>query len=66
MFLALALEDSQGDKDEVPVSLKEKAKSIQEAGGYTELISSVQEIPELVQRNKEILDEVGCHFDKML
>lgn len=47
--LPAALEDTQGATDDVPQSLKEKAKVVQEAGGSADLISSVQEIPELVQ-----------------
>ena len=58
--LPAALEDSpKGASDDVPQSLKEKAKLVQESGGSTELLRSIQEIPELVQRNKEILDEVS-------
>jgi len=61
--LPAALEDSQGaGADAVPSSLKDKAKAVQEAGGITELLKNVNEIPELVQRNKEILDEA----DRML
>jgi programmed cell death 6-interacting protein len=60
--LPAALEDSQTGADVVPVSLKEKAKTVQDAGGLTELLKNVNEIPELVQRNKEILDEA----DRML
>lgn len=56
--LPAALEDSTGGVDAVPQSLKEKARNVQESGGSVELMKSVNEIPELVQRNKEILDEV--------
>jgi programmed cell death 6-interacting protein len=55
--LPAALEDTQGGSDDVPQSLKEKARLVHEMGGSKELFTSVQEIPELVQRNKEILDE---------
>jgi len=56
--LPAALED-QNSADDVPQSLKDKAKSVAEAGGIAELKRTISEIPELVQRNKEILDEVS-------
>lgn len=56
--LPAALEDAAGGPDAVPQSLKEKAKTVQDCGGIAALMKSVNDLPELVQRNKEILDEV--------
>ncbi|ODN01568.1 Programmed cell death 6-interacting protein [Orchesella cincta] len=55
--LPAAIEDSSGGADAVPQSIKEKAVGVQEAGGLNSLMKSVNDLPELVQRNKEILDE---------
>ena len=46
----------------MPQSLKEKSTAIVEAGGVTELAKMIEELPDLLQRNKEILDEA----DRML
>jgi programmed cell death 6-interacting protein len=56
--LPAAVEDTPGG-DEIPQSLKEKARQVQLQGGVAELNRLINEIPELVQRNKEILDEVS-------
>lgn len=56
--LPAAVEDASGGVDTVPQSLKEKAKSVQEDGGLAALMRAINDLPELVQRNKEILDEV--------
>lgn len=56
--LPAAIEDSVDGSNAVPQSLKEKAKSVQDDGGISALMKSVNDLPELVQRNKEILDEV--------
>lgn len=55
-----ALEDSQSSPDDVPQSLVEKSKAIVEFGGAATLHKLINEMPELVQRNKEILDEVSA------
>ncbi|CAG7817435.1 unnamed protein product [Allacma fusca] len=52
-----ALEDSQSSSSEVPQSLIEKSQTIVDAGGSAGLNQLINEMPELVQRNKEILDE---------
>ena len=52
-----ALEDVNGGS-KVPQSLLEKAAKIRELGGYQLLQQRMQEMPELLKRNKEILDEV--------
>ncbi len=46
----------------MPQSLKDKSAAIVEAGGVTELAKMIEELPDLLQRNKEILDEA----DRML
>ena len=56
--LPAALEDAQGSSNDVPQSLREKARAVAEAGGCEALYRLINEMPELVQRNKEILDEV--------
>lgn len=53
--LPAAIEDVSGT--EVPQSLVEKATFINEAGGIKALESMMNELPELLQRNKDILDE---------
>nr|XP_003699475.1 PREDICTED: programmed cell death 6-interacting protein [Megachile rotundata] len=58
--LPAAIEDTSGV--ELPQSLLEKAQYVNEAGGIRALNSSMKELPELLQRNKELLDE--C--DRML
>jgi len=54
--LPAAIEDMGGS--DVPTSVKDKAQKIQEQGGLTTLDSLISELPELLSRNKEILDEV--------
>ncbi|KAH9410406.1 Rhophilin, Rho GTPase binding protein [Tyrophagus putrescentiae] len=54
--LPAAIEDVKGV--EVPKSLKEKAQSIQEKGGIDELERLINELPDLLTRNREILDEI--------
>jgi len=55
MNLPAALEDTKGN--ELPQSLKDKADSVKDAGGADTLVKLVQELPELLTRNTEILDE---------
>lgn len=54
--LPAAIEDTKGV--EVPKSMQEKAQNIQQKGGVDELDRLINELPELLQRNKEILDEI--------
>lgn len=54
--LPAAIEDVKGV--EVPKSLTEKAQGIQQKGGIDELERLINELPELLTRNKEILDEI--------
>lgn len=54
--LPAALEDLSGER--VPQSVLEKAQQIQELGGLTKLDKLMSDLPELLTRNREILDEV--------
>lgn len=54
--LPAAIEDTSGV--ELPQSLLEKAQYVKEAGGIKALESYMKELPDLLQRNKELLDEV--------
>jgi len=57
--LPAAIEDlSSGGK--VPQSVVEKAATIREMGGIDQLNRLINELPILLERNKEILDEVTC------
>uniref|UniRef100_T1JEE2 BRO1 domain-containing protein n=1 Tax=Strigamia maritima TaxID=126957 RepID=T1JEE2_STRMM len=53
--LPAALEDTSGDT--LPQSLKDKARTIRDKGGLVAIEKLIQELPDLLQRNKEILDE---------
>lgn len=55
MNLPAALEDTSGS--DVPQSIKDKAKSVSEAGGIATLSKLIADLPESLQRNTEILDE---------
>jgi len=55
MNLPAALEDTKGN--ELPQSLKDKADSVKDSGGADTLTKLIQELPELLTRNTEILDE---------
>jgi len=54
--LPAALEDTSGNS--LPQSLVDKASSVRDNGGIKELERMIQELPDLLQRNKDILDEV--------
>lgn len=54
--LPAALEDTSGNS--LPQSLVDKASSVRDNGGIRELERLIQELPDLLQRNKDILDEV--------
>ncbi|XP_059478622.1 programmed cell death 6-interacting protein [Neocloeon triangulifer] len=53
--LPAALEDTTGA--EIPHSMQEKAASVKSSGGLNDLQKMLQELPELLQRNQEILNE---------
>ncbi|KAH9524394.1 Rhophilin, Rho GTPase binding protein [Bulinus truncatus] len=53
--LPAALEDLSGER--VPQSVMEKAQQIQDLGGLAKLEKLINDMPELLTRNREILDE---------
>ena len=57
--LPAAIEDLSGDS--VPTSLLEKAQQLRNGGGVTALNKMMQDLPELLERNREILNEVSLH-----
>lgn len=60
MNLPAAIEATSGD--ELPHSLVEKSDAVKSAGGIQALTAMINNLPELLQRNTEILDEA----DRML
>ena len=54
--LPAALEDTSGSS--LPQSLVDKAATVQGEGGIEELQRMIRELPDLLQRNRDILDEV--------
>ena len=53
--LPAAVEATKGD--EIPQSVRDKAKAVADAGGMTALRNLIDELPELLTRNTDILDE---------
>nr|XP_006124065.1 programmed cell death 6-interacting protein isoform X2 [Pelodiscus sinensis] len=53
--LPAAIEDVSGDS--VPQSILQKSKSVIEQGGIQTIDQLIKDLPELLQRNREILDE---------
>ena len=58
--LPAAIEDRGGR--EIPPSVAEKSNEIKRQGGINTLDKMVNDLPESLQRNKEILDEVRSSF----
>ena len=56
----------EGGGEDVPKSLVEKGDVLREKGGVEALQRMISEIPELLQRNKEILNEVGLSLALLL
>ena len=54
--LPAAIEDLSGQT--VPKSMLDKSAAVIEKGGLQALDTFMQDLPELLQRNREILDEV--------
>lgn len=54
--LPAAIEDTSGT--ELPQSLLDKAAYVRNSGGIQALEATMNELPDLLQRNKDILDEV--------
>ena len=59
--LPAAIEDTGGE--ELPESIREKAESIQSQGGVKAIEEKFYNLPEQLQRNREILNEVGKGLD---
>ncbi|KAJ0177559.1 hypothetical protein K1T71_006432 [Dendrolimus kikuchii] len=55
--LPACIESEAGDSGCLPESIRSKAKAVREAGGVKELQRLMAELPELLQRNTDILDE---------
>ncbi|KAJ9593455.1 hypothetical protein L9F63_014984 [Diploptera punctata] len=55
--LPAALEDTAGNS--LPQSLVDKAAAVQSGGGIEALETMIRELPDLLQRNKDILDETN-------
>lgn len=60
--LPAALEETSGET--VPQSLTEKSQSVMELGGVSKLDSMISELPCLLQRNTEILNEAERMLDE--
>lgn len=58
--LPAALEDLSGDA--VPQSILEKSRAVVQQGGLQSIEQLIRDLPELLQRNREILDEVMHTF----
>ena len=56
MNLPAALEDTSGV--DVPESVRQKAQNIRQEGGISELKKVINALPDMLQRNKDILSEV--------
>jgi len=59
--LPAAIEDLSGAGG-VPQSLLEKAATVRQSGGAAGLTQLINDLPALLQRNKEILDEAWLLF----
>ncbi len=57
--LPAAIEDSGGRQ--IPASVTEKSNEIKRQGGINTLDKMINDLPESLTRNKEILDEVRSH-----
>ncbi len=58
--LPAAIEDKGGRQ--IPPSVNEKANELKRQGGIHSLDKMINDLPESLTRNKEILDEVIFHF----
>lgn len=58
--LPAAIEDIGGNQ--VPESIRSKSQGMREQGGIEALEEQIHSLPELLQRNREILDEVLSPF----
>lgn len=62
--LPAAIEDVSGDS--VPQSILQKSKSVVEQGGIQTIDQLIKDLPELLQRNREILDEVSLETTEIV
>lgn len=62
--LPAALEDLSGEA--VPQSILEKSRALVQQGGLQSIEQLIKDLPELLTRNREILDEVICTFTTCL
>ena len=66
--LPAAIEDMGGN--ELPESIREKAQMLTSQGGVSTIETKLYGLPELLQRNKEILEEVcllfGCSCGEVI
>lgn len=62
--LPAALEDSSGV--DVPESVRQKAVNIKQEGGLDDLKKIIGSLPDMLQRNKDILDEVSLHTELLV
>ncbi len=60
--LPAALEESGGAS--LPQSLRDKARDVRQAGGLRHVAGLIDELPSLLQRNREILDEADRLLDE--
>lgn len=58
--LPAAIENTSGN--DLPPSLLDKGDTVKQQGGIKTLQNTFTELPGLLQRNKEILDEVNLEF----
>ena len=61
--LPAAIEDLSGQT--VPKSMLDKSAAVIEKGGLQALDTYMQDLPELLQRNREILDEVRTCWEEL-
>ena len=54
--LPAAVEDLSGER--VPQSVIDKARQVQEVGGHDRILQLMADLPDLLNRNREILGEV--------
>ena len=57
--LPASIEDLSGNT--VPPSVLEKAQQLKDKGGLSSIDTMMQNLPDLLQRNREVIDEV-CLF----
>ncbi|CAG9863793.1 unnamed protein product [Phyllotreta striolata] len=56
--------EATGDGSEIPPSILEKANAVASLGGISELERMITELPELLKRNQDILDETDRMLDE--